>query len=66
VQKEMENLQIKQTINTLSMEQGVVVPQLQPEQQKETLQRQFLEESQAMQENLFNTRQHLEEVETWV
>ena len=40
--------------------------QSQQEQREDTLQRQFLEESQATQDDLYNTKQRLEEVETWL
>jgi hypothetical protein len=55
---------VEERSKTLTMEQEVGALQSQLEQRKDTLRRQFLEESQATQDDLFNTRHRLEEVET--
>jgi hypothetical protein len=48
------------------MQQEVAALQSQLEQREDTLLRQFLKESQATQDDLFHTKQHLEEVDTWL
>jgi hypothetical protein len=55
---------VEESSKMLCKEQEVAALQSQLEQREETLRRQFLEESQAAQDDLFHTRQRLEEVET--
>jgi hypothetical protein len=53
---------VEESSKMLCKEQEVAALQSQLVQHKDTLQRQFLEECPATQDDLFNTRQQLEEV----